>query len=271
MHQQRGVLTGIAALLLFSACRAPGRVGPDSDVRRPTAAAAAFPFAYSTSPQRYHLSQTAVVTPRDGQGDRARRMSTEAWVTVGVTALDPAVVVTTFVDSVRTVADSGIAPPVWARVAVDTVSAGSSLQMADRLCTEGSPATPPTSRFFLPLPQVITPGFTRVDSLVATRCHGPLPTRLTAVTAFSTGYTERAGAPVIDVTADYEFVGSGVSGQHNVHLSGSGVGRARVVLDPAAGTVRLAEETTTLELSVTASGRVQEVRQVTTTTISLLR
>jgi hypothetical protein len=155
----------------------------------------------------------------------------------------------------------------WDSVSVDTVYIAEWPQQQEKVCASASLMAPPAWRFFIPVPHVLAPDLARRDSVETVICQGTIPVLVRAVTNLrAVAETMREGArPEFRGESSYTLSGSGVVGQHNVRLLGTGTGSSSIVFRPARGTLRSAEEQMRLDVQVTASGRTVTLVQRTET------
>lgn len=265
----------IAAGLIAAASCAPARPPRPSDgavTPVGSGASSAPSFSYSPGPQRFRLWQRSQIYAGDTTGP-VRTIEGQALVTVHVQELPARLIITTTIDSGGLLQPVNVATALrWDSVSVDTVYISEWPQQQEKLCASASSMAPPAWRFFIPIPHVLTPELTRRDSVETVICQGTIPVLIRAVTNVrAVAETMREGArPELRGESSYTLSGSGVAGQHNVTLLGAGTGTSSIVLRPARGTLRSAEEDLRLSVQVTASGRTATLIQRTETRLTAI-
>lgn len=240
----------------------------------PVRAAPAFNFAYSSAPAQYRFSETTRLQVQVDSASREATVNTVALTTISVSSLDNSLEVITVVDSggIPTggpVSDAGLPPS----RTVDTVRAGrhapeeSTLQCAARAAS----APPATFRFFVPLPAHVTAEFSRRDTVDTTVCQRAIPVRATGTRVVTAAGTGRGGLQLLRVRTDYVLAGSGIEGQHNVKISGTGSAEGELTVDPVTGRVVHGISDLRLTMTLFASGRPAKVTQETRSRLELVR
>lgn len=246
---------------------APGAVTPIID-----AGPTALRFSYSPGAQHFRLWQRSHIAAGDTTGP-SRMIEGQALITIRVQELPARLIITTTVDSGGSLHGAGDASAMrWDSVSVDTVYVGEWPQHREKVCATASLMAPPAWRFFIPVPHVLTPEIARRDSVETVICQGTIPVLVRAVTNLrAVAETMRDGArPEFRGESSYTLTGSGVVGQHNVSLTGMGTGTSSIVLRPARGTLRSADELMRLSVNVTASGRTVTLMQQTETRLDAI-
>ena len=263
-----------AALVAAAACTPARSPRPADGAVAPVVGAPpnALSFSYTPGPQRFRLWQRSHIYAGDTAAP-ARTIETQALVTIRVQELPARLIITTSVDSGGSLQPGSVATTMrWDSVSVDTVYISEWPQPQEKVCTTASLMAPPAWRFFVPVPHVLTPELARRDSVETVICQGTIPVLVRAVTNLrAVAETMGDGArPELRGESSYTLSGSGVTGQHNVRLTGSGTGTSSIVLRPARGTLRSAEEQLRLSVDVTASGRTLTLIQRTETRLTAI-
>lgn len=263
-----------ALVLIAAACTPARSPRPADGVVIPEVGVPPTPlsFSYSPGPQRFRLWQRSHIYAADTITP-TRTIEGQALITIRVQELPARLIITTNVDSGGSLhaADTGT-PMRWDSVTVDTVYISESPQLQEKACTSASLLAPPAWRFFIPVPHVLGPDLARRDSAATVVCQGTIPVLVRAITNLrAVAETVREGGrPELRGESLYTLSGSGVFGQHNVRVSGSGTGMSSIVLRPARGTLRSAEENLRLGVEVTASGRTVTLIQRTETRLTAI-
>jgi hypothetical protein len=115
-----------------------------------------------------------------------------------------------------------------------------------------------------PVPHELREGVRWQRRQVYAICQGPIPIRVERTDSYTvTGRAPQVAGTGVTLTrsSSYAYAGSGVEGQHNVRITGSGSGQATLVLDAAAGRLHSAVEESVSEIDITASGRTRRFSQ----------
>ena len=116
-----------------------------------------------------------------------------------------------------------------------------------------------------PVPQELREGVRWQRRQVYASCQGLIPLRVERTDSYLvTGRAPQvsgSGGVTITRTSSFAYAGSGVEGQHNVQLKGSGSGQATLVLDAVAGTLVTVVDESVAEIDVTASRRTRRFSQ----------
>lgn len=121
-----------------------------------------------------------------------------------------------------------------------------------------------------PVPHELSEGVRWRRQLVYAACQGSIPVRVERTDSYTvTGRaTQVAGTGVaVARSSSFAYRGSGVEGQHNVSVAGSGSAEATLVLDVGAGRLVSATEQASSEVAVTASGQTRRFTQRTSRTV----
>jgi len=265
----------VAALVIIAAACTPARpprATPGAAIPVTGGGPTALRFSYSPGPQRFRLWQKSHIYSDDTTGP-SRTIEGQALVTIRVQELPARLIITTSVDSGGSLHGANVPSAMqWDSVSVDTVYIAEWPQQQEKVCASAALMAPPAWRFFIPVPHVLAPELARRDSVETVICQGTIPVLVRAVTNMrAVAETMREGArPEFRGESSYVLSGSGVVGQHNVRLSGGGIGTSSIVLRPARGTLRSAEEQMQLSVDVTASGRTVRLIQRTETRLTTI-
>lgn len=115
-----------------------------------------------------------------------------------------------------------------------------------------------------PVPLDLREGVRWQRRLVYGTCQGPIPIRVERTDSYIvTGRAPEVAGTGITLTrsSSISYLGSGVEGQHNVRVTGSGSGQATLIVDAAAGRLLSAVEESVSEIDITASGRTRRFSQ----------
>ena len=122
-------------------------------------------------------------------------------------------------------------------------------------------------------PLTLATGTTWTDSSTVATCSGTIPVELTSIRTYTIAGEARGPGDIsiaVDRSERIRAAGEGAQGQHRIGLQATGLGSARLFLDPASGLLKLAEGETRTTITVHSSGRhqrfLQTVRERTTRT-----
>ena len=157
---------------------------------------------------------------------------------------------------------------------VDTLRVETTNSVADpRMPICGRDTVPPMHLVTLlpPVPRALRDGLRWTRSQVYASCQSSIPVRVERTDS----YTVTGAAPDIARNAvtvvrnsSLAYLGSGVEGQHNVRINGSGSAQATLILDASAGILLNSTEESNSEIDITASGRTRQFSQRVTRTVN---
>ena len=270
---QRFILIAASVTTLGCAGSAPApRTGPEPErapapvVRETPRSPAITPvrasFAYAPGTLSYVVTSEATIAEIDSTASVPRTFREVARVQLVIEPADGNTVVTStgllegtttaslilpFSDTLRVESTDGIVEP--------------------RMPICGRDTVPPMHLVTLlpPMPQELREGVRWQRRQVYASCQGMIPVRVERTDSYLvTGRATQvsgSGGVTVARTSSFAYAGSGVEGQHNVQLAGSGSGQATLVLDAAAGRlVSMADEGVS-EIDITASRRTRRFSQ----------
>lgn len=218
-------------------------------------------FAYAPGTVSYVVTSEATIAEIDSSAP-PRTFREVARVQLVIAPAEGVTIVTT-TGSVEGTTTASIIQPF-----VDTLHAESVDAVAEpRMPICGRDTVPPMNLVTLlpPVPQELREGVRWQRRHVYASCQGLIPVRVERTDSYLiTGRAPQAtgaGGVTVTRTSSFAFAGSGVEGQHNVRLAGSGSGQATLVLDPSAGRLVSVVDDSTSEIDVTASGRTRRFAQ----------
>ncbi len=269
----------LAASLATLGCASTPRA-PDAGVERePTPVVGESPRPPATSPVRatfeyapgkasYVVTSEATIAEIDSVASEPRAFREVARLDFTIEPANGYTLVTT-TGTVEGPTSTAVIEPF-----VDTLrlaSADSVAEPALPIC--GRDTVPPMHLVSLlpPVPAELSEGQRWQRRLVYGVCQGPIPVRVERTDSYTvTGRaSELAGTGVmLTRTSSFAYAGSGVEGQHNVRVTGSGSAQATLVLDPSVGRLVSAMEENNSEIDVTASGRTRRFSQRVVRTVT---
>lgn len=125
-----------------------------------------------------------------------------------------------------------------------------------------------------PVPLQLREGVRWERRRIYASCQGLIPIRVERTDSYSvTGPARQVAGTGITITrnSSFAYAGSGVEGQHNVRVTGSGSGQATLILDASTGRLVRAEEQTSSEINIVASGRTRRFSQRVIRTVEPVR
>ncbi|MBA3579617.1 MAG: hypothetical protein H0W42_06465 [Gemmatimonadaceae bacterium] len=257
---------------------APGpetRVEPDEgpapiarEAPRPVTSAVRASFEHAPGTSSYVVTSEATIAEIDSAVSVPRTFRQVARVELAVVPAAGYTVVTTR----GSVEDANAKTMI--HTAVDTLHAKSMDAAAEPgmpIC--GRDTVPPVHLGTLlpPVPRELREGLRWQRRQIYASCQGPIPIRVERVDS----YTVAGRAPqvvgsgvTLSRSSSLAYTGSGVEGQHNMRISGSGSAQATLILDASAGRLISAMEESMSEIDITASGRTRQFSQRVTRTVN---
>ena len=218
-------------------------------------------FEYAAGTVTYVVTTEATIAEMDSAASEPRVFREVARVDVAITPADGATLVTT-TGSVEGIASAEIIQPF-----VDTLRVESTGTIAEpTLPICGRDTVPPIHlvTFLPPVPLELREGVRWQRRLVYGICQGPIPIRVERTDSYTvTGRAPQVAGTGVTLarSSSFAYAGSGVEGQHNVRITGSGSGQATLILDAGAGRLLSAVEESVSEINITASGRTRRFSQ----------
>jgi len=218
-------------------------------------------FEYAPGTSSYVVTSEATIAEIDSAVSVPRTFRQVARVELAVVPAAGYTVVTTRGSVEGATATSMI------QTAVDTLRAESMDAAAEpRIPICGRDTVPPVHLGTLlpPVPRELREGLRWQRRQIYASCQGPIPIRVERIDSYTvTGRAPQVvGSGVtLSRSSSLAYNGSGVEGQHNVRISGSGSAQATLILDASAGRLISAMEESTSEIAITASGRTRRFSQ----------
>lgn len=218
-------------------------------------------FAYAAGIATYIVTTEATIAEIDSVASEPRAFREVARVDVAITPANGATLVTT-TGSIEGTTSAAIIQPF-----VDTLRAASTDSVVEpTLPICGRDTVPPMHLVTLlpPVPPELREGARWQRRHVYGICQGPIPIRVERTDSYTvTGRAPQVAGAGVTLTrsSSFAYAGSGVEGQHNVRVTGSGSGQATLILDAAAGRLLRAEGEINSEIDITASGRTRRFSQ----------
>lgn len=260
----------LAALGCASSTPAPGAgVEPDrrqpevvrEQPRTPATTQVRARFEYAPGTAAYVVTTEATITEIDSAASEPRAFREVARVDVAITPADgatlarttgsiegttSAAIIQSYVDTLRLERTDAIAEPTLPICGRDTV--------------------PPMHLVTLlpPMPAELTEGLRWQRRSVYGICQGPIPIRVERTDSYTvTGRAPQVAGIGVTLarSSSIAYAGSGVEGQHNVRVTGSGSAQATLVMDVSAGRLASVVEESVSEIGITASGRTRRFSQ----------
>ncbi|MEX1186248.1 MAG: hypothetical protein WEA80_06635 [Gemmatimonadaceae bacterium] len=228
-------------------------------------------FEYAAGIASYIVTTEATIAEIDSVASEPRAFREVAQVDVAIAPADGATLVTT-TGSIEGTTSAGIIRPF-----VDTLRVVSTDSVAEpTLPICGRDTVPPMHLVTLlpPVPLELREGVRWQRRQVYAICQGPIPIRVERTDSYTvTGRAPKVAGTGVTLTrsSSFAYAGSGVDGQHNVRVTGSGSGQATIVLDTSKGRLVSAVEESVSEIDVTASGRTRRFSQRIARTVEPLR
>jgi hypothetical protein len=218
-------------------------------------------FAYGAGRASYIVTSEATIAEIDSIASEPRTFREVAQVDVAIAPADGATLVTT-TGSIEGTTSAAIIQPF-----VDTLRVESTDSMVEPtlpICGRDTVPAMHLVTLLPPVPAELSEGLRWQRRLVYGVCQGPIPIRVERTDSYTvTGRAPQIAGTGVTLTrsSSFAYAGSGVEGQHNVRVTGSGSGRATIVLDAAGGMLLSVAEESDSEIDVTASGRTRRFSQ----------
>lgn len=218
-------------------------------------------FEYAPGSASYAVTTEATIAELDSVAGEPRTFREVARVDVGIVPVTGATLVTS-TGSVEGTTSAGIIQPFVDTLRMD--GAGTIAEPTLPIC--GRDTVPPMHLVTLlpPVPFELREGVRWQRRLVYGACQGPIPIRMERTDTYTViGGTPQVAGTGIVVTrsSSFAYTGSGVDGQHNVRVTGSGSAQATLILDASTGRLVSAEEVSDSEIDIVASGRARRFSQ----------
>lgn len=218
-------------------------------------------FAYAPGAVSYVVTSQATIAEIDSTASASRTFREIARVQLVVAPAEGATLVTT-TGSIEGTTTASVMQPFADTLRTESMDAVAEPRMP--IC--GRDTVPPMHLVTLlpPVPQELREGVRWQRRHVYAICQGMIPVRVERTDSYTvTGSAPQIGRAGVTVTrsSSLAYAGSGVEGQHNVRLAGSGSGQATLILDASAGQLVSVEGESTSEIDVTASGRTRRFSQ----------
>jgi hypothetical protein len=261
---------GFFSLGCASSTPAPGTgVEPDRDQgqvvreqpRTPATTPVRASFEYAAGTATYVVITEATVAEIDSVASEPRVFREVARVNVTVEPGNDATLVTT-TGSVEGTTSAAIIQPFADTLRVD--GTGTIVEPTLPIC--GRDTVPPMHLVTLlpPVPLELREGVRWQHREVYAVCQGSIPMRVERTDSYIvTGRAPNVAGVGVTLTrgSSFAYSGSGVEGQHNVRVTGSGSGQATLILDAAAGRLLSAVEESVSEIDIIASGQTRRFSQ----------
>ena len=278
MPHYRHMAALAAAICVTSACAsAPAPVSgvepeqPTTPVDRETPRPAVTPvrasFEYAPGAESYVVTTEATIAELDSVESAPRAYREVARLNVAITQSNGRTIVTT------TGTTEGVTQASVITRFTDTLHTDGTDTIAEpRLPICGRDTVPPMHLVTLlpPVPHALHEGLRWQRHFVYAACQGSIPVRVERTDSYTvTGRAAQVAATGVMVSRSSSFAvrGTGVEGQHNVSVTGSGSAQAAIVLDATAGRFVSVREQSSSEISVVASGRTRRFVQRATRTV----
>ena len=230
--------------------------------RSPTITSVRASFAYAPGLISYVVMSEATIAEIDSAASASRTFREVARVQLSIAPAEGNTIVTT-TGSVEGTATASVIQPF-----ADTLRVESTDTVAEpRMPICGRDTVPPMHLVTLlpPVPQELREGVRWQRRHVYASCQGTIPVRVERTDSYLvTGRAPQvsgSGGVTIARTSSFAYAGSGVEGQHNVRLTGSGSGQATLVLDASAGRLVSLVDESASEIDVTSSRRTRRFSQ----------
>ena len=261
---------GFFSLGCASSTPAPGTgVEPDRDQgqvvreqpRTPATTPVRATFAYAAGTATYVVTTEATVAEIDSVASEPRVFREVARVDVAIAQANGATLVTT-TGSIEGMTSAAIIQPFADTLRLD--GTGTVAEPTLPIC--GRDTVPPMHLVTLlpPVPLELREGVRWQHREVYAVCQGAIPMRVERTDSYIvTGRAPQVAGTGVTLTrsSSFAYSGSGVEGQHNVRVTGSGSGQATLVLDASTGRLVSAVEESVSEIDITASGRTRRFSQ----------
>ncbi len=218
-------------------------------------------FAYTPGTVSYIVTSEATIAEIDS-ATAPRAFREVARVELTTSPFEGYTIVTTK-GSVEGVTTASVIQPFVDTLRAESMDASGEPRMP--IC--GRDTVPPMHLVTLlpPVPHELREGLRWQRRYVYASCQGMIPVRVERTDSYLvTGRTSQgtgAGGVMVTRASSFAYAGSGVEGQHNVQLTGSGSGQATLVLDASAGRLVADDGEINSEIDVTASGRTRRFSQ----------
>ncbi len=218
-------------------------------------------FEYAAGTATYVVTTEATIAEIDSVASEPRAFREVARVDVIIAPANGATLVTT-TGTVEGTTSVAIIQPFTDTLRVS--STGTVAEPTLPIC--GRDTVPPMHLVTLlpPVPPELREGVRWQRRLVYGICQGPIPIRVERTDSYTvTGRAPQVAGTGVTLTrsSSFAYSGSGVEGQHNVRVTGSGSGQATMILDASAGLLLRAESETISEIDIIASGRTTRFSQ----------
>ena len=218
-------------------------------------------FAYAPGTVSYVVTSEATIGEIDSAASAPRAFREVARVDIAI-APAGSVAIVTVTGSVEGTTAASISQPFADTLRAESMDAAAEPRMP--IC--GRDTVPPIHLVTLlpPVPQELREGLRWQRRQVYASCQGMIPVRVERTDSYLvTGSAPQIGSAGITVTrsSSLAYAGSGVEGQHNVRITGSGSGEATLVFDASAGRLLSANEELSSEIGITSSGRTRRFSQ----------
>lgn len=219
-------------------------------------------FEYAPGSATYIVTTEATISEVDSIASEPRAFRDVARVDVTITPTNGATLATT-TGTVEGTTSAEIIQPF-----VDTlrVNGSTSTDAEPTLPICGRDTVPPMHLVTLlpPVPLELREGARWQRRLVYGICQGSIPVRVERTDSYTvTGRAPQVAGTGVTLTrsSSFAYSGSGVEGQHNVRVAGSGSGHATLVLDASAGRLLRVNDEINSEIDIFASGRTTRFSQ----------
>lgn len=218
-------------------------------------------FEYAPGSATYVVTTEATIAEIDAVASEPRAFREVARVDVRIVPVNGATLVTT-TGSVEGMTSAGIIRPFADTLRVNDT--GTVAEPTLPIC--GRDTVPPMHLVTLlpPVPPELREGVRWQRRAVYAICQGPIPIRVERTDSYTvTGRAPQVAGTGVTLTrsSSFAYSGSGVDGQHNVRVAGTGSGQATIILDPSAGRLLRVDDETNSEIDIIASGRTTRFSQ----------
>lgn len=229
--------------------------------RTPAATPVRASFEYAPGTASYVVTSAATIAEMDSVGREPREFREVAHLELAIEPANGYTLVTTTGSIEGTTLAGSIHP------FVDTLHVESMDGVAEpTLPICGRDTVPPMHLVTLlpPMPLELREGARWQRRFVYGTCQGPIPIRVERTDSYIvTGRAPQVAGTGVTLarSTSFAYTGSGVEGQHNVRVTGSGSGQATLILDASAGRLLSVEGVSSSEIDIIASGRTTRFSQ----------
>ncbi len=218
-------------------------------------------FEYAAGTSSYVVTSEATIAELNSAVSVPRRFREVARVELAVVPGESFTIVTTRGSVAGATGTSLI------HAAVDTLriaSMDAAVEPVMPICGRDTVAPTHLVTLLPPVPHELREGASWQRRNVYASCQGTIPLRVERTDSYIVTGRAAIGSGsgvTLSRNSSIAYDGSGVEGQHNVRIAGSGSAQATLVLDASAGRLLRVEEEMSSEIAVTSSGRTRRFSQ----------